>query len=89
VLPLITPAIVVAVAFRLILSFQNFDTAYALNAGGPGNASELLTLYLYKLEFVLFRSSYGAALAVAILALIILLGQVMSRINLDTESSSE
>lgn len=89
VLPLIEPAIVIAVAFRLILSFQNFDTAYALNAGGPGNASELLTLYLYKLEFVLFQSSYGAALAVAILALIVLLGQVLSRINLDTESSSE
>ncbi len=89
VLPLLKPAIVIAVVFRFILTFQNFDTAYALNYGGPATSSELITLYLYKVEFILFDTSYGAALAILILVVVVLLGQLLSFINLDRGSSAE
>jgi multiple sugar transport system permease protein len=70
-LPLLWPAIVVAMLFRTILAFKVFDEVYLLTSGGPGNATELVTLHLYKVFFDQNQLGYGALLSLALIAAIV------------------
>ena len=62
-LPMLRPAIFVALIFRTITAIQTFDIPYAMTGGGPGDATETLAMYIHKttLDFVDF--GYGSALA--------------------------
>jgi multiple sugar transport system permease protein len=70
-LPLLKPAIVVALVFRTILAFKVFDEVYLLTSGGPGTSTELVTLHLYKLFFEQNQLGYGALLSLALIAAIV------------------
>jgi multiple sugar transport system permease protein len=70
-LPLLKPAIVVALVFRTILAFKVFDEVYLLTSGGPGNSTELVTLHLYKVFFEQNQLGYGALLSLALIAAIV------------------
>ncbi len=50
-LPSIRPLIVFVLAIRLMDAFRFFDTIYVLTGGGPGTATETITLYTYALAF--------------------------------------
>lgn len=60
-LPLLKPAILVALLFRSIDAFRGFDLVYALTAGGPGNSTELASLYSYRLLFKYLDFGRGSA----------------------------
>ncbi len=62
-LPLLRPTIIVALMLRTILAFKVFDQIFLLTGGGPGTASEVISLYIYKVYFVQSRLGYGALLA--------------------------
>lgn len=70
-LPLLRPAIVVALLFRTILAFKVFDEVYLLTSGGPGTSTELVTLHLYKVFFEQNQLGYGALLSLALIAAIV------------------
>ena len=82
-LPLLKPAIVVALLFRTILAFKVFDEVYLLTSGGPGTSTELITLHLYKVFFEQNQLGYGALLSLvliaAILAFLLVARQATSR----------
>ena len=64
-LPLLRPALLVALLFRSLDAFRVFDAIYVLTEGGPANATETLSIYAYK---TLMRSGdfgYGSTIAVA------------------------
>jgi multiple sugar transport system permease protein len=63
-LPLLAPAIGVALLFRSILAFKAFDEVFLLTGGGPGTSSELLSLHLYRVFFEQNQLGYGALLSV-------------------------
>ncbi len=67
-LPLLMPALTVALVFRAILAFKTFDEVYLLTGGGPGTSSELLSLHLYKVFFEQNQLGYGALLSVFTIA---------------------
>lgn len=73
-LPLLVPAITVALLFRSILAFKAFDEVFLLTGGGPGTSSELVSLHLYRVFFEQNQLGYGALLSVftivAVLALL-------------------
>lgn len=62
-LPLITPAILVALMFRYIFAFRTFDVAWILTEGGPLGATNLLSLYLFRHGFRYY--DFGVASATA------------------------
>jgi multiple sugar transport system permease protein len=72
-LPLMTPALLVTFAFRLVAAFKVFDEIYLLTGGGPGTATEVLSFTLYQRLFTEDRAGYGSAMAVAIIFLCALL----------------
>ncbi|SFU19617.1 sugar ABC transporter permease [Mesorhizobium sp. YR577] len=78
--PNIRPLIVFVLAIRLMDSFRFFDQIFILTAGGPGTATETLTMYTYALGFNLL--SIGAASALGVLTLLIELAVVLLMIRL-------
>jgi multiple sugar transport system permease protein len=63
-LPMLRPAIVVALIFRTITAIQTFDIPYAMTNGGPGYATETLAMYIHKTTIDALDFGYGSALAV-------------------------
>lgn len=70
-LPMMTPVLFLQVVIGLINSFQSFVGAYVMTKGGPGNASLLYVLYIYRNAFEYLQMGYASALA-WILTLIII-----------------
>ena len=64
-LPLMKPVLLVALLLRTIDAFRTFDIAYVLTEGGPGYATELLSLYVYRQGF--YFNNLGRAASAATL----------------------
>ena len=63
-LPLLRPAIAVALVFRTLDALRVFDLVYVLTGGGPGTATEVLSLYTVTVLLQDLRFGYGSALSV-------------------------
>jgi multiple sugar transport system permease protein len=63
-LPLLRPAIVVALIFRTITALQTFDIPYTMTRGGPGDATRTLAMYIHQNTVDFLDLGYGSALAV-------------------------
>jgi ABC-type sugar transport system permease subunit len=72
-LPLLRPAILVALLFRTIDAIRVFDLVYVLTGGGPGSATEPIALYTFGSILHHLRFGYGAALSVLLFATTLLL----------------
>jgi multiple sugar transport system permease protein len=68
-LPMLRPLITVALLIRIIYSLQIFDTIMILTQGGPGFATEVFNVHLYKTMFRFFDVGYGSALSIVMLAI--------------------
>lgn len=65
-LPLLRPALLVALIFRTLDAFRVFDLIYALTGGGPGTATEPVSLYAFDMLFQNLRFGYGSAISVIV-----------------------
>jgi ABC-type sugar transport system permease subunit len=68
-LPLLWPSLLVAAAFRTLDALRIFDIPYVMTSGGPGTATEPLSLYAFIAVMQRLRFGYGAALALLVFAL--------------------
>jgi multiple sugar transport system permease protein len=62
-LPLLRPTIESVLILGFIYTFKVFDLVYVMTGGGPVNSTQVLSTFSYKLSFVLFKYSQGAATA--------------------------
>jgi multiple sugar transport system permease protein len=65
-LPMLQPAIAVALIFRTITAIQTFEIPYAMTQGGPGDATETLAMLIYKTTLDFTDFGYGSAMAVGL-----------------------
>jgi multiple sugar transport system permease protein len=63
-LPMLRPAIVVALIFRTITAIQNFDIPYAMTGGGPGDATTTLAMFIHRTTIDFLDFGQGSAMAV-------------------------
>jgi multiple sugar transport system permease protein len=70
-LPLLTPVILIALLVRSIETFKIFDPIYILTRGGPGAATETISMFMYNGAFVYFRMGYIAAAALLVLVVVL------------------
>jgi multiple sugar transport system permease protein len=68
-LPLLKPAILVALLLRTMDLLRVFDQIFILTEGGPGFATETVSLYIYRAAFRFFDFGYAAAMSFVLLAL--------------------
>lgn len=71
--PILWSQILLVVLLRTIDTFRIFAKVYALTGGGPGNATETLSFYIYRQAFVYFnlgRASTASVYTLLVIALI-------------------
>ncbi|CAN5842307.1 sugar ABC transporter permease [soil metagenome] len=78
-LPLLKPAILVALIFRTLDAFRVFDLIYVLTGGGPGTSTEPIALYTFNALFSNLRFGYGSALSVIVFLVTFLLAVLYIR----------
>ncbi|WP_178021532.1 carbohydrate ABC transporter permease [uncultured Paenibacillus sp.] len=72
ILPLLKPTTVVVLLMSLVNSFKVFDSIWVMTKGGPYRTSETLALTMYQESFIHGKFGVGAAVAV-VLTMIILI----------------
>ncbi len=80
ILPLVMNVVAVVVMLQLIFSFKVFDVVWAMTSGGPGNASSVLGIYLYRTAFSFTQFGYGSAVAVSMFVIIFVMSMVYLRL---------
>jgi multiple sugar transport system permease protein len=68
-LPLIKPVLLTITMLQTIFSFKVFDIVFIMTKGGPGDASQVLTFYLYKQGFNFYKLGVASAAALVFLAI--------------------
>lgn len=68
-LPLLTPVIVIAVVIRSMEALKIFDMPMLLTQGGPGNATETISIYLWRNAWIFNKISYAAAASLVLLVI--------------------
>jgi ABC-type sugar transport system permease subunit len=77
-LPLLKPALLVALIFRTRDAFRVFDLVYVMTGGGPGTSTEPIALYTFSSLLQNLRFGYGSALSVLVflVAFVLALGYI-------------
>ncbi|MBB3446247.1 sugar ABC transporter permease [Sinorhizobium sp. B11] len=73
-LPLMMPTILLYMLISAVSTIAVFGLVYALTRGGPGGATEVVSIYIYNQSFTAFQLGYGAAVAVVALIISLILG---------------
>lgn len=68
-LPLLGPAVIVALLFRYIFAFRIFSEVWLLTQGGPARSTEVVAVYLYQEAFS--YNAFGTAAATAWIMVIV------------------
>jgi multiple sugar transport system permease protein len=66
-LPLLKPAMLIALLLRTMDLLRVFDQIFILTEGGPGFATETVSLYIYRAAFRFFDFGYAAAMSFVLL----------------------
>src|SRR5712692_5209016 len=69
-LPLLRPAILIALLLRTMDLLRVFDQIFILTQGGPGFSTETVSLYIYRTAFRFFDFGYAAAMSFVLLIVI-------------------
>jgi ABC-type sugar transport system permease subunit len=79
-LPMLRPAILVALIFRTLDGFRVFDLIYVLTGGGPGTSTEPVALYTFNTLLQNLQFGYGAALSVMVFVVTFALALIYIRV---------
>lgn len=86
-IPALRNVVLIGLVFRIIDNFRLFDVVYAATKGGPGDATEVVSMYTFRQMFQFFNVGYGSAAAVVILVIGIVVTTFALRL-LRTEDTS-
>ncbi|MBX2823940.1 MAG: sugar ABC transporter permease [Gammaproteobacteria bacterium] len=69
-LPMISSILVIALLMRLIDVFRALEVMYIMTGGGPGRATELMSLHIYNRAFDAQLLGYASAIAVLLIVIV-------------------
>ncbi|MBI4904472.1 MAG: sugar ABC transporter permease [Acidobacteria bacterium] len=76
-LPFLLPFLFIALIFRLIQAFAVFDLVYVMTGGGPGGATETVSVYSYRTYMRYLDIGYGSAQVVAMILILCIVAIAM------------
>jgi multiple sugar transport system permease protein len=79
-LPLLKPALMVALIFRTLSAFLVFDVVYIMSNGGPGTSTETLAYLDFNAFHVDYDYGYGGAISLVLIMLCLLIAGVYTRV---------
>ena len=74
VIPILRPQILIFLMLTTITTVGIFGLVYFLTRGGPGNATEIIGIYIYNRAFKFFDIGLGSAASVILLVILLALG---------------
>ena len=83
----ILPVLEVALVFRLIWAFRGFDLIYSLTKGGPGTATETMSLSIWRYAFNRYDIGISSAISVLMFFILMLLSLVILRRSMSKEKN--
>ncbi|MDR0601239.1 MAG: sugar ABC transporter permease [Treponema sp.] len=81
ILPLLLPTIFTCAMLHLIGGFKAFDLIYTMTAGGPGDATMVSALYMFRQAFIDHKFGYATAIAAILFLMIFIFTYVFNRVN--------
>ncbi|GAB4326403.1 MAG: sugar ABC transporter permease [Candidatus Zixiibacteriota bacterium] len=78
-LPLLRPAILLALLFRMMDAFRVFALVYVMTQGAPGDSTNVLQYYGYQKMFPEQQFGYGSAVSVLVFAMIAIVAVILIR----------
>ena len=79
-LPMMRPFIVIAVLLRTVDAFKTFGSVQVLTNGGPGDATEIVNLSIYRVALQNFQVGTAAAMGIVFLIVVTVVIQQMLRV---------
>jgi multiple sugar transport system permease protein len=76
VLPMLRPAILVALLIRSMDAIRYYDIIWVTTAGGPADSTKIIPIRLYETAFRFFNLGYAAAIGLSMLVVTIILGKL-------------
>lgn len=80
-LPMLQPVIVIATLLRMIDAMRTFDTIHLMTRGGPNFATDVVSIYLQRVNFRFFDLGYGAALSWMTLIVILVTVLIFAKLS--------
>lgn len=84
-IPLISSTIRTSVYLSVLGSLQVFALVWIMTKGGPVNASEVMSTYMYRFSFVRFQLGYGSAVAIVMLLISLVFSLAYRRLVRQTD----
>lgn len=79
-MPMAKPLIILAILIRSMEEVKIFDLIFLITFGGPGIATESVSLYLYRVAFEWFNMGYGAAISFILLIIVTIIITLFIRV---------
>jgi multiple sugar transport system permease protein len=77
ILPALRNAAILCLLIRGMDAIREYDKIFTLTAGGPGNATETLSFYIYRTGFKLFNLGYAASASYILMIVTTVLAQLL------------
>jgi multiple sugar transport system permease protein len=76
IIPYMKPVLLVGILIRMIDLFRSFGTIQALTGGGPGNATRVFSIHLYKTAFSFLDLGAAGSMSVVYMTVIVVISNV-------------
>ncbi len=86
-IPLLRSTILAVLMLGFIYTLRVFDLIWIITKGGPGDATEVLPTFAYRLSFISFNFGQSAAVAVVILLILLSAAVLYLKFALEEESA--
>lgn len=76
-LPFLSKTLIVCVLIRIMDSIREYDKVYSMTQGGPGNATETASYYIYRQAFKFFDIPKATAASIILLIITIIISNLL------------
>jgi ABC-type sugar transport system permease subunit len=80
-LPLLSPTTFFLVITSFLNAFKSFDQVAVMTAGGPANATNNLSYYIYEQAFKCFKAGYAASAAVVFFIILLIFTMIQMKLQ--------
>jgi multiple sugar transport system permease protein len=77
ILPSLRKASILCLLIRGMDAIREYDKIFTMTSGGPGNATETLSFYIYRQGFKLFNLGYAASASYILLIVTTVIAQIL------------
>jgi len=88
IIPMIKNLVIIAVLIRLIDSFKVFDSIFIMTNGGPGRATEVLSMFIYRTGLPYLNMGYSLAMSYLFLIILSIIGFILLRYLTKSKSAT-